>query len=325
MINKILYLVIKSIQNPKKFLIFFKKRFLTIPSLDFLHKIKSKKIKFIYINFWFYFSKKNLSFKNLFFNTSEKYHKNIFNFNKKNIIDNDIIKSLSYNGVVIIENILNNNDLINLRSKIKEIESFKKKKQYSLLKNYKIDISEDKKRERFIYDPEELNYEELNDITERFSDLVYGKTLKPNRDLYIDYCYEIPEAKVRGDNFLHVDRFVPNLKILFAPFEITENDAPFSYALNSHKINLNYKNFIASASNFDETDPEVVDLIKYQKKITLKSNSAIIALTNGLHGRTSFQRKGQRVILFHQFNRSFTKLSLLNYLRFNRNNKYFAN
>ena len=149
MINKILYLVIISIQNPKKFLIVFKKRFLTIPTLDFLHKIKSKKIKFIYINFWFYFSKKNLSFKNLFFSTSEKHYKNIFNFNKKNIIDSDIIKSLSYNGVVIIENILNNNDLIDLRSKIKEIESFKKNKQYSLLKNHKIDISEDKKRERF--------------------------------------------------------------------------------------------------------------------------------------------------------------------------------
>ena len=309
MINKILYLIIKSIQNPKKFLIVFKKRFLTIPSLDFLHKIKSKKIKFIYINFWLYFSKKNISFKNLFFSTSEKYHKNIFNFNKKNII----------------ENILNDNDLINLKSKIKEIENFKKNKQYSLLKKHKIDISEDKKRERLIYDPEELNYKELNDIAEKFSDLVYGKTLKPNRDLYIDYCYETPEAKVRGDNFLHVDRFVPNLKILFSPFEITENDAPFSYALNSHKINLNYKNFITSASNFDETDPEVVDLIKYQKKITLKSNSAIVALTNGLHGRTSFKKKGQRVILFHQFNQSFTKLSLLNYLKFNRNNKYFAN
>ena len=325
MINKILNLAKKSIQNPAKFLFVFKKRFLTIPTLDFLLKIKSKKIKLIYINFWLYFSKKNLSFKNLFFNTSEIYHKNVFDFNKGNIIDNDIIKSLSYNGVVIIENILNHNDLVNLKSKIKEIENIKDNKQYSLLKNHKIDISEDNRRERFVYDPIELNYEELNDITEKFSGLVYGKTLKANRDLYIDYCHETPEAKVRGDNLLHVDRFVPNLKILFAPFDITENDAPFSYALNSHKINNNYMNFIASASYFDETDPEVVDLIKYQKKITLKSNSAIIALTSGFHGRTSFQKKGQRVILFHQFNRSFTKLSLLNYSNFNKNNKYFAN
>ena len=50
--------------------------------------------------------------------------------------------------------------------------------------------------------------------------------------------------------------------------------------------------------------------------ITLKSNSAIVALTNGFHGRKSFDRIGERIILFHQFNRSFTKLSFLNFVNY---------
>ena len=115
MISKILYLIKESIKNPKKFLIVFKKKYLTIPTLDFLKKIKSKKIKLIYINFWIFFSKKNLSFKNLFFDNAKAYEKYTFIFDKKNIINNDIIKSLSFNGVIIIENILDQNNLNDLK------------------------------------------------------------------------------------------------------------------------------------------------------------------------------------------------------------------
>ena len=324
MIRRIIHLIKESIKSPEKFIWVFKKKYLTIPSLDFLKKIKSKKIKLMYISFWTFFSKKNLSFKNLYFKDSEAYNQFIFDFNQKNIVSEEIIKSLSYNGIVILENILNHDNLNKLKNKIEEIEFLKKNEKFSSSDNYRLNISEDKKRERFVYDPKNLNYFELNQLTNSFSSLVYGKELAPTRDLYIDYCYEIPEMKIRGDNFLHVDRFLPNLKILFSPFEITLHDAPFSYAINSHKINNDYKNFFTNAKFFDETDEGSSKFIKKKKIITMKSNSAIIALTNGFHGRTSFERKGKRIILFHQFNRSFSKLSFFNFLNFNKNNKHFS-
>tara|TARA_Y100000590_G_scaffold108073_1_gene122900 strand:+ start:5946 stop:6923 length:978 start_codon:yes stop_codon:yes gene_type:complete len=324
MIRHIIHLIKESIKNPEKFIWVFKKKYLTIPSLDFLKKIKSKKIKLFYISFWTFFSKKNLSFKNLYFKDSEVYNQFIFDFNQKNIVSEEIIKSLSYNGIVILENILNHDNLNKLKTKIEEIEFLKKNEKLSSSDNYRLNISEDKKRERFVYDPKNLNYFELNQLTNSFSSLVYGKKLAPTRDLYIDYCHEIPEMKIRGDNFLHVDRFLPNLKILFSPFEITLHDAPFSYAINSHKINKDYKNFFTNAEFFDETDEGALKFIQKKKIITMKSNSAIIALTNGFHGRTSFERKGKRIILFHQFNRSFSKLSFFNFLNFNKNNKHFS-
>ena len=60
--------------------------------------------------------------------------------------------------------------------------------------------------------------------------------------------------------------------------------------------------------------------LKNKSIITLNENSAIIAVTNGFHGRTSFKKKGERVILFHQFNRSFDKLSYLNFFNYSKNN-----
>ena len=46
-----------------------------------------------------------------------------------------------------------------------------------------------------------------------------------------------------GDNILHVDRFLPNLKLIYFPFSVNKDSAPFKYALGSHKINDEYLNF----------------------------------------------------------------------------------
>ena len=45
------------------------------------------------------------------------------------------------------------------------------------------------------------------------------------------------EKIINGDNNIHIDRFLPNMKIYYSPFEITKDDAPFCYALGTHKIN----------------------------------------------------------------------------------------
>ena len=211
--NKITFLIIESIKNPKKFFRVFKKKIFTIPSLDFLKKIKSKKIKLTYINFWIFFSKKNTSFKKFFFESSENYKDIKFFFKKEKVVNENMIRSLAYNGVIIIENILNDENLNKLRSKI----DFLKNNKNNLEKIYdtkkaNLKVSEDASRARLVYRYEEANFEELNFLCNSLSSLVYGKKLEPTRDLYIDYCNKIPEAKVRGDNFLHVDRFLRNLK-----------------------------------------------------------------------------------------------------------------
>jgi hypothetical protein len=312
--NRTLFLIIESIKNPKKFFCVLYKKFFSIPSLEFLRKIKSKKIKSLYLNFWFFFSKKNSNFKKICFNVSKINKKRVFNFNKNKLPEEEIINSLSSNGIVVVEDILvkkNFQKLISLIDELKQTPYDLEKNSY--LQKAKKTISEDQKRERLTCDFNDINFEELDYLCERISYLFYGKGLIPTKSLYIDKCLDIPESKIRGDNYLHIDRFLPNLKILFSPFEVTENNAPFIYSLNSHKINGNYKKFILEAKNFDETDVGADNYIKNKSTITLKENSAIIAVTNGFHGRTSFKKKGERVILFHQFNRSFDKLNYLNF------------
>jgi hypothetical protein len=311
--NRFLFLIIESIKSPKKFFNVLYKRLFTIPSLEFLKKFKSKKIKLLYLNFWFFFSKKNINFKKICFDSSKINEKRVFNFNKNNISDDEIVESLSGNGIAIIEDILSKKNLERLLSLINELKTtpFDSPKNL-LLQKVERKIFDDQKRERLVCDFQNINFEELDYLTRKISFMFYGRTLVPTKSLYIDTCFDIPESKIRGDNYLHVDRFLPNLKILYSPFTITENNAPFAYSLNSHKINSVYKNFILSAKNFDETDQGVESFLKKKSVITLKANSAIVAITNGFHGRTSFNKSGERVILFHQFNRSFDKLSYLN-------------
>ena len=84
---------------------------------------------------------------------------------------------------------------------------------------------------------------DLNLFSNRITKHLFSKELEATADFFYDKALSIPEKKVRGDNFMHVDRFIPNVKILYFPFEITMNDSPFTYALGSHKIDENYINF----------------------------------------------------------------------------------
>lgn len=319
--NRILLLIIESIKNPKKFFSVLRKRLFSIPSLEFLKKIKSKKIKSLYLDFWFFFSKKNINFKRVCFDNLKINKNQLLYIRKNELSDEDIIYSLSNNGILIVEDVLGKKNLekmVSFINKLKTTQYDSNKNSYFKKVNKK--ISDDKKRGRLIYDFKDVNFEELDHLCEKISFLFYGKSLAPTRSLYIDKCFETPESKVRGDNYLHIDRFLPNLKILFSPFKITKDDAPFVYSLKSHKINNIYKNFIMEAKNFDETDKGAEIFVKNKSVITLEGNSAIIAITNGFHGRTSFNKSSERVILFHQFNKSFDKLNYLKFFSYNKNN-----
>ena len=77
-------------------------------------------------------------------------------------------------------------------------------------------------------------------ICHYFTKKVFGKPLKPLAQFHVHRSKKIPESIINGDNNMHIDRFLPNMKLYYAPFEITKDDAPFCYAVGSHKINSQY-------------------------------------------------------------------------------------
>lgn len=313
-IKKYFDLFYKSLKNPRLFVKVFNKRYLTIPSLSFLQKSKYNFIKLFYIKFWIFFSKKHRGFKKYFFNNTPYNEFRHFQFNDLDELGDNIKDCLAYNGIVIIEDVLGQNSLKDIENKIDLIEAQVKERNISRYsKNYNLleKFSDDKKRKRLVCSDDIFFYKELNNLNNILTKEIYGKVLKPEKSLYIDYCYETPEKKVRGDNYLHIDRFLPNMKILYSPKEIDISNSPFEFSLNTHKINKFYIDYVLNAKNFDETDDNAFNFTKKRIAIKVKKNSAIIALTNGFHGRISFAKKGKRIILFHQYNRSFNKINFL--------------
>ena len=133
----------------------------------------------------------------------------------------------------------------------------------------------------------------------------------------MDKCKQLPEEKVIGDNVLHIDRWVPNFKLIYSPFEVNIEDAPFTYLLESHKINKTYKKMILD-NNFQDIEENQLYDLKKTTKILLKKNSLVVALTNGIHGRSPFLDLKERMLVFLQYARSFNKLSFLSYKKFNQ-------
>ena len=109
----------------KKVLKYLNKKYLSFPTLNFLISTNNRIIKIFYINFWVYVSKRNKSFKNFFFDKLSEQTKNdqiVFNLNNK--IDNlntDCLKSLSHNGILILENALSENEHENIVDCFKNI------------------------------------------------------------------------------------------------------------------------------------------------------------------------------------------------------------
>ena len=151
----------------------------------------------------------------------------------------------------------------------------------------------------------------MKKISDFFTSKVYGKVLKTSAEFHIHDALKIPEVIINGDNNLHIDRFLPNMKLYYSPFDINENCAPFCYALGSHKIDNQYINFIKSSKLFTDVDPNAKHFLKDKKEITCKANSLVVALTNGFHGRKPFLEKTTRKLVFLQYHKSYNKISLL--------------
>lgn len=295
----------KSINLVKKILNFLNKKLLSFPTLQFLMKTKNQILKNIYINFWILISKRKVLFKKFFFSKcSITNKKKEFSFDlKENIenIDNEIyLESLRENGLIVLENALTDKEQKAIIENFDNI-LIEKNKNYrandSLIKYFEIfDIS---------------NFYSLKLISDYFTKNVYGKVLDTEAEFHVHKCLKFPEKIEHGDNNMHLDRFLPNMKILYSPFEINMKGAPFCYALGSHKINDDYLNFVKNSKTYNESEAEASFFLKRKIEVNCKSNSIIVALTSGFHGRKSFESEAERKLIFLQYHKSFNKISLL--------------
>lgn len=278
---------------------FILKRYFSFPTLKFILKTKNQIIKNLYVDFWIKISKNNKNFFDFFFSNTYSSDKDIYIRRFENL-DESLIVKLKKNGIIAIENALNHQE----HKKIIEIFN-------------KISIQENKnlrKNENLIKYSEKFNidkFENLKKYSNLFSDKIYGRSLKTFAEFHIHRALKLPETIINGDNNFHIDRFLPNMKIYYSPFEINERGAPFCYALESHKINNKYIEFIKNTKNFSDIDPLSSIFLQEKKEMICKPNTLIVALTNGFHGRKPFLDIKDRKVVFLQFHNSFNKLSLL--------------
>lgn len=149
----------------------------------------------------------------------------------------------------------------------------------------------------------------IHKISDNFTTRIYGKQVKPIAAILKTLSKKIPEKNFPGDNILHPDRYLPNIKIFFYPDAVEENGAPFMFSVESHKITKNYLNFFVNSKNnvFDETNFESSEFLKNKQLFPVKENSLIVACTNGFHGRAKFTSKQDRtaiVLTFSNFKMS---------------------
>ncbi len=282
---------------------FIFKKYFSFPTLKFLLNTKIGFVKNLYIDFWLLVSKRNSNFIRFFFNTNpnaenEDIHLDI----RENVsyLNENCEKILQNNGVLVIENALPQNEhseIIKIFNNLKITDTASLRQNDFVLKYFEeIEIS---------------NFVNLNKISNFFTKSVYGRPLKALAQFHIHQCKKIPETVINGDNNMHIDRFLPNMKIYYSPFEITKDDAPFCYALGTHKINSDYIHYVKKAKYFSEEDSEAIKFINFRKEILCNKNSLVVALTNGFHGRKSFSKITRRQVVFLQYHKAFNKLSLL--------------
>jgi hypothetical protein len=289
-----------------KIISFVLNKYLSFPTLKFLLNTKTIFIKDLYINFWLYISKGNKNFQKFFFKGSNDVNKSIdkihFNIHENvSYLNNNCLEILETYGVLVIENALTQNEHSEI---VKIFKNLKIKNNTSLKQNdYVL---------KYFEEIEITNFINLQKISNFFTKHVYGKFLKAYAQFHIHQSKKIPETNViNGDNNMHIDRFLPNMKIYYSPFDITSVQAPFCYALGSHKINSYYVNYIKRAKFFSEEDSMSKKFLNFKKELVCKKNSLIVALTNGFHARKPFLKIAKRQVVFLQYHKSFNKTSLL--------------
>ena len=318
---------IKSIKNPRKFKNAILVRFFSYPSKR-LAKIESLFIRNFFLNIWIFLSKKNKSLNYYFFNnegSKESVDYVFSNIKPGENLDKKVFLSLKENGIIIFKNILSPKEHNKIIKRFEDLQINRNKLDKSWLKG-PADITKSKFIDLLWAKDDIEKYPELKMISQQITKEIYGKEVVPTSEFYCHKLLYFPEEMIKGENRLHMDRFIPNIKMYYSPFKITENDAPFKWVLGSHKITNEYINYWKKSKNFDETEDEKMGL-EYLKNINknreikavLEANSLIAVFTNGLHCRSPFLKKdGNRRVVFLHYG-SFNKLSLLNFKKYNTN------
>lgn len=289
------------------------KKYLRTPGVEYLLKnMNNEENKKKYINFWLNCSRKNKSFQKFFFN--ENYNTDeSFSFDNKDSefeLTEQMINSLSNNGLVVIKNILP------ARERDEIIEYFNDLKyNVDIKKNWEkgpIKTNSFKEAHEMFGLTSIKNFKNLNSISNKFSKEIYGKIVEPTVELrYMRMNKNFENEKTKGNTFIHTDRFLPHFKLFYTPYEITEFDAPLEYLLSSHKINKKYIEFFTNTKTFDETD-EMFKKFKFKKKTVLvPENSLYVAFTNGFHRRSQFKNKTERSMVFLQYVERYNKFDYL--------------
>jgi len=293
------------------------KKLLRTPGVETLRKnFNSEKNKKSHVNFWLKKSSKNPGINKFFFekNTAnEKFSQNISDYTFDAInnfsITEEMLDTLKKFGLLVIKNALPKEEKENIISHFLEL------KNKELSNNWMGEITritrEESELQRGYIDISQFEY--LNRYSNQATKNIYNKVVKPNVELHYLKLKKILEEKpLRGETLLHSDRFLPHFKMFYTPFKIEKNDAPFQYALGSHKIDENYINFFLKSKYFDETDENSFKLIKKTVTVTTDENTLYIAFTNGLHKRSAFTKSNsERFMMFFQYVERFNKFNYL--------------
>ena len=314
---------IKLFKNPKKIKVLYIRLF-SYPGMNFKN-IKSKILRNLYkrflINFLNFIAKKNDNLNYFFFNTDNKI--NYLNFSLKEIIfkldHNKDITASAFNafqnyGIIIIENIISE---IEREKIIKVFNDFNKKDVLNLSNDQKSSDVNVK-----LFNSDLKDFHELLMINKKITKRIFGKEIAAQGQFLIHESINLPESIFPGDNNLHMDRYLPNIKTIYFPYEIQENLSPFMYAMGSHKINNYYKEFYLNNDEcvFDDRNNRSKNFLIEKIKVVVKKNSLVIACTNGFHGRLPFEQQGKRSTLFMTYP-NFDLIDLFNYLKINKINK----
>ncbi len=297
----------------QKFRKLINNRILRTPGVEFLVKNENFNERKKHINFWIKRARNKKSFQKYFFSEPNKNHKRLsytIENNADRNLTEDMMNSLSSNGLLILENALpeeERNQIINFFDDLKE-KKFKKDRWINEPNNpgFFNEINEIMGETRI------QNFKVLSHLSNQFSNEIYGKIVEPTVQFrYLEQNNQKKEEKTKGATYLHTDRFLPHFKIYYTPYDITNNDAPLEYLLSSHKINDNFINFYLEAKNFDETDKFFQNFNFESKTVCVPKNSLYIAFTNGFHRRTLFNNKSERSLVFLQYVQRFNKFDYL--------------
>lgn len=96
-----------------------------------------------------------------------------------------------------------------------------------------------------------------------------------------------------ANTILHIDRFIPVVKIFYYPYAVKDDEAPFGYVPGSHQIIDRYTDAVRkSFRTLHGERNKPFELPSYsgeeEWRLSVPANSLVVAATHGLHRRIPF-------------------------------------